>query len=154
MGNQFIPIITSRITYRTTHSNRRRKSMRIRNYIRDGLVMCQKRDNKSEFRVGKIIRGQSDQTDIHGIVRKPHQASRHTTRATVLPKPARDTQCPLLTSSAAKRIAKILVTLPGKYLYGWLNTVTECRTGIIVSATLYSLAAFIRYLKRQPTVKY
>ncbi|MBK5015344.1 hypothetical protein BY447_1957 [Pantoea sp. JKS000250] len=47
MENQFIPIITSRITYRTTHSNRRRKSMRIRDYIRDGLAMGQKRDNKS-----------------------------------------------------------------------------------------------------------
>jgi len=47
MENQFIPIITSRITYRTTHSNRRRKSMRIRDYIRDGLAMGQKRNNKS-----------------------------------------------------------------------------------------------------------
>jgi hypothetical protein len=46
-GNQFIPIITSRITHRTTHSNRRRKSMRIRDYIRDDLPMGQKRDNKS-----------------------------------------------------------------------------------------------------------
>ncbi|EZI35182.1 hypothetical protein BW31_01082 [Pantoea agglomerans] len=47
MENQFIPIITSRITHRTTHSNRRRKSMRIRDYIRDDLLMGQKRDNKS-----------------------------------------------------------------------------------------------------------
>lgn len=47
MENQFIPIITSRITHRTTHSNRRRKSMRIRDYIRDVLLMGQKRNNKS-----------------------------------------------------------------------------------------------------------
>ncbi|CAH6160694.1 hypothetical protein DAPPPG734_01350 [Pantoea agglomerans] len=49
MENQFIPIITSRITHRTTHSNRRRKSMRIRDYIRDVLLMGQKRNNKSSL---------------------------------------------------------------------------------------------------------
>jgi len=47
MENQFIPIITPRITHGTTHSNRCRKSMRIGDYIRDDRLMGQKRDNKS-----------------------------------------------------------------------------------------------------------
>ncbi|SFO46846.1 hypothetical protein SAMN05428971_4129 [Candidatus Pantoea varia] len=55
MENQFIPIITSRITHRTTHSNRRRKSMRIRDYIRDDPLMGQKRDNKSGLQ--GVVRG-------------------------------------------------------------------------------------------------
>lgn len=56
MENQFIPIITSRITHRTTHSNRRRKSMRIGDYIRDDPLMGQKRDNKSGMQ-GAVQRG-------------------------------------------------------------------------------------------------
>ncbi|MFL6615460.1 MAG: hypothetical protein ACJ8LD_17285 [Pantoea agglomerans] len=77
MENQFIPIITSRITHRTTHSNRRRKSMRIRDYIRDDPRMGQKRDNKSGLQDAVLV-GRRD----YGF-REPKTAAksaRHTSR--------------------------------------------------------------------------
>lgn len=65
--------------------------MRIRDYIRDGLAMGQKRDNKSGLYVSKIIRVQRDQPAIPETVRNLQHASRHTTYAKTQRRPARVT---------------------------------------------------------------